>query len=60
MLCQDLDRFNGDFQGDGNWTNSRQIYLTHDDDLNRINSDVVQDLGEVNMGEADTLVDFMI
>jgi hypothetical protein len=58
-IVAQLDRFNGGFQGDGNWTSSRRFYLTQDDDLNRINSEVVQDLGEVNMGEADTLVDFV-
>ena len=54
-----LDRFSGGFQGDGNWSNTRRYYITQDEDLNQINSEMVQDLGEVNMGEASTLVDFV-
>jgi hypothetical protein len=50
-IVAQLDRFSGGFQGDGNLTNTRRFYLTQDDDLNRINSSVVQDLREVNMGE---------
>jgi hypothetical protein len=58
-IVAQLDRFSGGFQGDGNWTNARRLYITQDDDLNQINSEVVQDMAEVNMGEASTLVDFV-
>lgn len=53
-----LDRYRGAFQGDGNWTSVRRYLVTQDDDLNAINSQMVDDLGEVNMADGDTLVDF--
>lgn len=58
-IVAQLDRFSGGFQGDGNWSNTRRFYITQDENLNQINSEMVQDLGEVNMGEASTLVDFV-
>ena len=34
-------------------------YVTQDDDLDRLGSQVVEDLGEVNMADGQTLVDFV-
>ena len=45
-IVAQLDRFLGAFQGDGNWTGTRRYYITQDNDLNSINSQVAQDLGE--------------
>lgn len=54
-----LDRNAASFTGDGDWTGARRLYVTQDDDLNAIHSQVVQDLGEVDMGRPQTLVDFV-
>ncbi len=54
-----VDRFRGAFQGDGDWTSTRRFLITQDDDLQRVNSEEVADLGEANMADADTLIDFV-
>ncbi len=53
-----MDRFQGAYSGDGNWTSTRRYLVTQDDDLNAIHSELVSDLGEVNMSDGNTLVDF--
>jgi hypothetical protein len=58
-IVTQLDRYRGAFQGDGDWTAVRRYLITQDDDLNRINSQLVDDLGEVNMADGDSLVDFV-
>jgi hypothetical protein len=57
-IVAQLDRFRGAFTGDGNWTSTRRYYVTQDDDLNAIHSQLVADLGELNMSDPATLVDF--
>ncbi len=57
MVAQ-IDRYNGEFSGDGDWTSTRRYLLTQDDDLNSINSEMIEDLGEVDMGDSQVLVDF--
>ncbi|MCG2761603.1 MAG: clostripain-related cysteine peptidase [Candidatus Atribacteria bacterium] len=42
----------------GNWTNSRRYYITQDFDPVQINSQLKSDLGELNMGDPQTLIDF--
>lgn len=42
----------------GNWTNTRRYYITQDYDPYQINSDLKRDLGELNMGDPQTLIDF--
>lgn len=54
-----IDRYRAGYQGDGDWTSARRYYVTQDNDLNRVNSQVVQDLGEVDMSNGATLVDFV-
>ncbi|HTP01672.1 MAG TPA: clostripain-related cysteine peptidase [Anaerolineales bacterium] len=54
-----IDRFQGAFQGDGNWSSTRRYYVTQDNDLNRIHSQLVQDLGEADMSSSQTLADFV-
>jgi hypothetical protein len=53
-----LDRFRGGFRGDGDWTEARRFYVTRDNDLSRIGSRVVQNVGEVNSASPETLIDF--
>jgi hypothetical protein len=58
-IVSQLDRFAGAFQGDENWTGARRYYVTQDNDLSRISSQVVQELGEVDMANGQSLVDFV-
>lgn len=57
-IVSQVDRYHAAYQGDANWTSTRRYYLTADGDLDRVNSHLVQDLGEVNMADGQTLVDF--
>jgi hypothetical protein len=54
-----IDRFVGAFAGDGDWTDTRRYLITQDNDLNTISSPVVQNLGEVDTSDPQTLVDFV-
>ena len=58
QIVAQLDRFAGGFSEDGDWTGTRRYFVTQDDDLNVIHSDLAVDLGEVDMGSTDTLIDF--
>jgi len=58
-IVAQIDRYRAAFQGDGDWTSARRYYVTQDSDLNHINSQVAQDLGEVDMSSGATLVDFV-
>ena len=59
MIVTQLDRFNGGYKGTDNWHSARRYLVTYDDDINSIGSELVEDLGEVNMADGDTLVDFV-
>lgn len=54
-----LDRAEGAFSGDGDWSHTRRYYITQDDNINAINSYLVEEIGEADMGNPQTLVDFM-
>jgi clostripain len=56
-IVAQLDRFRGAFAGDGNWSSTRRYYVTQDDDLNAIHSQLVAE-GEADMSDPATLVDF--
>ncbi|UCF07853.1 MAG: hypothetical protein JSW28_09465 [Thermoplasmata archaeon] len=43
----------------GDWTGAKRFYVTPDSDGEIINSDELMDLGEVNMGDPETLIDFV-
>ncbi|HSB66917.1 MAG TPA: clostripain-related cysteine peptidase, partial [Anaerolineales bacterium] len=58
-IVTQLDRYRGAFQGDGNWTSSRRYLVTQDDDLNAIHSELLDDVGEVDMADGHSLVDFV-
>ena len=53
-----LDRNRGAYTGDGNWATAKRFLLTRDNDLNTIGSRQIADIGEVNMADPRTLVDF--
>src|SRR5665648_130345 len=52
------DRIPGYDISNSDWTNTRRYYITQDFDLVQINSQLKSDLGELNMGAPQTLIDF--
>ena len=54
-----IDRYDGAFTGDGDWTDTRRYLITQDSDLSQIASPVVESLGEVDTGDPQTLIDFV-
>ncbi|MCE1252713.1 MAG: clostripain-related cysteine peptidase [Anaerolineae bacterium] len=58
-IVSQIDRYKGGFKGDGNWKGAKRFFVTQDDDLEHLNSEEVQDLGEVNMADSQTLIDFV-
>jgi hypothetical protein len=59
QIVAQVDRFTAGYQGDGNWSSTRRFYVTHDDDLERVGSQLIDDIGEANMSSGETLVDFV-
>ncbi|GAP15100.1 predicted membrane protein [Longilinea arvoryzae] len=59
QIVAQIDRFQGAYQGDGNWTSTKRFHVTRDDDLEQIHSEEIADLGETNMSNAQTLIDFV-
>jgi hypothetical protein len=57
-IVAQLDRYSGGYSGDGDVTSARRYLLTKDADLNTLTSPVLADLGEVDMGDGQTLYDF--
>jgi hypothetical protein len=53
-----VDRYRAGYAGDGDWASTKRFYVTQDQDLNRVGSQQIADLGEVNMADGATLVDF--
>ena len=58
-IVAQVDRFEGSFDGMGDFTTTKRFYVTQDDDVNVIGSEEIEDLGEVNMGDSETLLDFI-
>jgi hypothetical protein len=58
-IVAQVDRYKGAFKGMGNWSTAKRFYVTKDDDLDKIGSQELADLGEVNMADGQTLVDFI-
>ncbi|MCK6503429.1 clostripain-related cysteine peptidase [Myxococcota bacterium] len=54
-----VDRAHGYDDGDGDWTGTRRYEIRGDDDLQVISSTMVEDLGELDMGDPATLSDFL-
>lgn len=55
-----IDRIDGYSAAFGDWTSARRYRIVADDNYSRIASPVLEDIGEVNMGDADELADFLI
>jgi hypothetical protein len=58
-IVSQFDRYDGAYDGDGNWTTTKRFYVTKDDDLTTINSEEIEDMGELNMSDEKTLEDFI-
>jgi hypothetical protein len=54
-----VDRYRAGFRGDGDWPSAKRFFVTQDDDLQRVASGQVGELGVVNMADGHTLVDFI-
>lgn len=59
-IVSQLDRYAGEFAGDGDWTGSKRFLVGQDRDLTKLKSKVISDLGEVDSGAPETLVDFAV
>ena len=57
-IVSQIDRYRGGYAEDGDWTGAKRYYVTRDANLSRVGSQLVTDLGEVNMADGETLVDF--
>jgi len=58
-IVAQIDRYQAGYRADGDWTGAKRFYITRDNDLERVNSQVVQDLGEVSMADGQSLIDFV-
>lgn len=59
-IVAQMDRYKGGFDGDGDWHTAKRFLIESDFDLDHLNSTELMDLGEVNMADADTLIDFVV
>lgn len=59
-IVAQLDRYDGEFDGDGDWTGTKRFLIEKDRDLTTIGSQELDDLGEVDSGAPETLVDFAV
>ncbi|HHY57575.1 MAG TPA: hypothetical protein GYA08_19290, partial [Chloroflexi bacterium] len=59
-IVAQLDRYEAGFDGDGDWTTAKRFLVTQDDDLAVLASEEIEDLGEIDSGAPETLVDFAL
>ncbi len=59
QIVAQLDRYAGGFSDGGNWQSTKRFHVGYDQDLGQLRSQEVADLGEVNMADGATLVDFV-
>jgi len=57
-IVAQLDRYDGGFEGDGAWSEARRYEVTVDDDFFALSSLPAASLGEISMGDRETLIDF--
>ncbi len=58
-IVSQLDRYDGSFDGDGDWTTTKRFLVQQDSDLETIGSEELADLGELDMSDPQTLQDFI-
>jgi len=54
------DRIDGYATDEGDWTGTRRYFITADGDTQTVSSTVVEDLGELDMGDPQVLSDFLV
>jgi hypothetical protein len=54
------DRAEGYATDDGDWTHTRRYYIHHDTDDTQIVSEIVEEMGEEDMGSPETLSEFLL
>lgn len=54
-----MDRVDGYDDSDGDWTETRLYYVDQDNDMSTINSTLLKNMGEKNMGDPATLTEFI-
>ncbi len=61
-IVAQIDRLDGGYDGGGDFTSTKRFLITQDqdNDLETITSEELADLGEVDMGDAQSLVDFAV
>ena len=55
-----IDRTPNYDTSNGDWTETRRYKVTHDSDIELISSTLLENLGELNMGDPSTLTDFVL
>jgi len=55
-----VDRAEGYDTSNGDWKGAKRYRMEKDDDRSIVNTPELEDMGEINMGDPDTLVDFII
>ena len=58
-IVTQIDRYDGSFDGDGDWTSTKRFLVQQDSDLESIGSEELADLGETDMSDPQTLQDFV-
>ncbi|MGI6368931.1 MAG: clostripain-related cysteine peptidase [Anaerolineae bacterium] len=58
-IVSQIDRFRGGYAADGDWYGTRRYLVTRDADLERVGSQLLEEIPEANMSDGQTLVDFV-
>jgi hypothetical protein len=58
-IIAQMDRIPGYDSSNGNWTETRRYYATKDNGTEKINSTLLENMGELNMGDSNTLFSFV-
>lgn len=57
-IVAEIDRYRG-LRASREWSSAKRFYITRDADLHTVRSQQVADLGQVNMADSKTLIDFV-
>ncbi len=57
-IVSQIDRYDGAYDGDGDWISTKRYFVTQDGDLETVASEEIEDLGEMDSGDSSTLVEF--
>ena len=58
-IVSQIDRYQGRGQSSSAWPTARRFYVTRDQDLRVVRSQQLADLGQINMADPKTLIDFV-